>query len=1018
MLKIRSLELNNETGKLGYRSHNFNIVPRDVKNRGQTIVAEHSPWEISVHLVQKNEHDIFEETISSPLSKKVRKNTHGSTTDFKSNESSSGPAVAVASSGYSKADVNMNNEEEMQSLISIMSPVVDYLKSAGKLEIWKKFNFLLASHKFPLDNIAFLLFLDVVRWFDCDTSVTMRYEPVVKKFWRIGYKLFHGKWLRFMSGPKNKGEIVKSSTKRGLFDPRNSKINFAVPYQKIRDSTEGPVSACDIKPGILSYLLDKYAEQASKIQTFKLCFDGKKINAAIKGEQGDIDLFGFDGPPNIGERRQRLEDEKNLMQTAADMFTEQTIKLKENVEQMSDEDKNSAVFQLRNVVHVLSLRLKELREAKVSREMAVAKFKKMAGADWRKSKFLHVISGLETVLHDINVTVSNILAAVNKLGIVISHLSNDLSFTTERQVTLRNQGNYVHLAEKVLPADYDSELRYLKQRSEKWFAKRKTAAVTGSTLYKAVGLESLKAQLQHFDNVVYQKEKEEPSAEVKQRMEHGSLNEINGVATIVGKVLPMFYPSLHFFEEGCYENAENGCKMIISPDGSIRDRDTDAVILGVEIKCPAPKPLPVFRPIVHYDLPKYYIPQVLAEMAVLGTDRLLYVCYTEESTTVHLVEFSQSIWDKICDEVKSIYGKENPKRPTKRSSHVAKLLTDIEEFKKTNVTFLCEVQSSKGLECREMISDLHGKLCFHINPGTSEETLNIRTVQTWLYECLTCLESSYQLTRNRASEFLGFMISDLDRLYKEEELHAVPIAYGLKGYSLSTQTLRAMMEYVLFECHKRGLYVPVCSCDGQWHRVAVRDRHDNPLTLLQLQKDIWKYVRSLDKGVIMNEIGDLNIVPQVESFVELNQYIDIEIMDSGAIVVNCLKERKKLNVSQNVIALIVNENKNKVKKKRQKSSTPEDSVSNDITDNVTNDLLSSLQQNHKEVSEEVENQILEIVSGITNQTQSLSSANIPCDKILETSSLDDLFSETSLENHVAIDKEIESLSPETETQTQ
>ena len=210
--------------------------------------------------------------------------------------------------GHSKAATN--SDEEMKSLISIMPSVVDYLKSAGKLEIWKKFNFLLASHKFPLDNIAFLLFLDVVKLFDCDTSVTMRYDPGVKKFWRIGYKIFHGKWLRFMSGPKNKGDIEKSSTNRGMFDPNNAKINFAVPYQRIRDNTEAQDPASDIKPGILSYLLDKYAEQAKEDQTFRLCFDGKKIHATIKGEQGDIDLFGFDGPPSIIEKDRDLKTKR------------------------------------------------------------------------------------------------------------------------------------------------------------------------------------------------------------------------------------------------------------------------------------------------------------------------------------------------------------------------------------------------------------------------------------------------------------------------------------------------------------------------------------------------------------------------------------------------------------------------------------------------------------------------------------------------------------------------------------
>ena len=235
---------------------------------------------------------------------------------------------------------------------------------------------------------------------------------------------------------------------------------------------------------------------------------------------------------------------------------------------MSDEDQCTTVVLLRNLVHILTLRLKELRESKVSREMAIAKFKKMAGPDWRKSNFLHVISGLETALHDINATISNTLLVINKLGTSISCLSNEhFSFTTDRLVLLSNQTNYVHLAETMnLPED--NQLRFIKQRSEKWFTVRKTAVVTGSTLYKAIGLESLNLQLEHFDSVVYQKEKEEPSAEVKDRMEHGTVNEINAVSTIVGKVLPMFYPGHHFVEEGSYEQNENNCKMIISQNGS------------------------------------------------------------------------------------------------------------------------------------------------------------------------------------------------------------------------------------------------------------------------------------------------------------------------------------------------------------------------------------------------------------------------------------------------------------------
>jgi hypothetical protein len=65
---------------------------------------------------------------------------------------------------------------------------------------------LLASGTFPLHNICYLLFLDIVEWFSCETV----------KFWQIGYRLFHGKFLRFMSGIRNFGQVLDGTSERGL----------------------------------------------------------------------------------------------------------------------------------------------------------------------------------------------------------------------------------------------------------------------------------------------------------------------------------------------------------------------------------------------------------------------------------------------------------------------------------------------------------------------------------------------------------------------------------------------------------------------------------------------------------------------------------------------------------------------------------------------------------------------------------------------------------------------------------
>jgi hypothetical protein len=40
--------------------------------------------------------------------------------------------------------------------------------------------------------------------------------------------------------------------------------------------------------------------------------------------------------------------------------------------------------------------------------------------------------------------------------------------------------------------------------------------------------------------------------EVRERMIHGTKHEIDAIATIVAKVLPVYFPNTVFVEEGCY----------------------------------------------------------------------------------------------------------------------------------------------------------------------------------------------------------------------------------------------------------------------------------------------------------------------------------------------------------------------------------------------------------------------------------------------------------------------------------
>ena len=74
---------------------------------------------------------------------------------------------------------------------------------------------LLKQDKFPTNNISFLLFLDVVKWFSVENTCQMRYTTITRNFWQVGFRLFHGKFLNFMRGLGNQGLVKKNKQKTG-----------------------------------------------------------------------------------------------------------------------------------------------------------------------------------------------------------------------------------------------------------------------------------------------------------------------------------------------------------------------------------------------------------------------------------------------------------------------------------------------------------------------------------------------------------------------------------------------------------------------------------------------------------------------------------------------------------------------------------------------------------------------------------------------------------------------------------
>ena len=116
------------------------------------------------------------------------------------------------------------------------------------------------------------------------------------------------------------------------------------------------------------------------------------------------------------------------------------------------------------------------------------------------------------------------------------------------------------------------------------------------------------------------------------------------------------------------------------------------------------------------------------------------------------------------------------------------------------------------------------------------------------------IEEAYELQRRKATELLAFVISDTDRIHSAEHPNQIPIAYALKGYSLSTDALCNMVIVVQNKCKEHGIDILCEGTDGQWARNCMRAEDGSPSTRIQFQKDVWnKFVRN-SKATLYNNL--------------------------------------------------------------------------------------------------------------------------------------------------------------------
>ncbi|CAC5386325.1 unnamed protein product [Mytilus coruscus] len=140
------------------------------------------------------------------------------------------------------------------------------------------------------------------------------------KFWKVVYRLFHGKTLRFMSGAKSVGQVIDGSSSKGLCDPQTTKISFAV-------------------PNINS--INNFDLVETNIPREAYPVDGKKLAPGLTNTHGDQDLFCHEEGNSLQDLKDLLESEIQEVET-----------VKHDWNKINGTDENDSI---------VSIRIKELR---------------------------------------------------------------------------------------------------------------------------------------------------------------------------------------------------------------------------------------------------------------------------------------------------------------------------------------------------------------------------------------------------------------------------------------------------------------------------------------------------------------------------------------------------------------------------------------------------------------------------------------------------------------------------------
>ena len=255
-----------------------------------------------------------------------------------------------------------------------------------------------------------------------------------------------------------------------------------------------------------------------------------------------------------------------------------------------------------------------------------------------------------------------------------------------------------------------------------------------------------------------------------------------------------------------------------------RDIHSDHDNIGVNIICPTDR-----NP--SYVIRKEDVINILRAMKCTKVQKH-WVLYVGELSAV-LIEaiFDRHLWNEIWMKLKQTFDIDNPV-PIKGIVDLRKeIFPLLENYVQTCCTALCELPLSHG-EISQLTPT--GKFsAYHYCQDPKRIDISIfldNDYHETSLQLADLVEEGFNFLCVEASEILAFVATDSDRILRPGIPPHIPVAYGLRGHSMSNDIVQNIRSDIRNELKLRNTSVLCEVYDGQFHDLIVRSDCGKPLT--------------------------------------------------------------------------------------------------------------------------------------------------------------------------------------------